>query len=296
VASNLAGDKRWVIDANRNVYVYSGSGTLLVTWTAGSLANNSTPQGIATNGADIWVVDSKSDKVFQYAGAASRLSGTQTAASSFSLNSGNANATDIVTDGQSFWVVDDTAKTDKVFKYSLTGSLSGSWTIDAANKAPAGIAIDPVNVSHIWIVDSGTDRVYQYSGAASRISGNQTAALSFALAAGNANPQGIADPPAAVSTTGAEEPRNSIGASLPELTFPIHLATDNVTTSHRRADAARQQAFALLTTRHHDVQAHDWKEVSLPSRPEEHVKVLHQTKGKAELLEAAPTRGAGLTL
>src|SRR4029079_6047378 len=58
-----------------------------------------------------------------------------------------------------------------------------------------GLTIDPANVSNIWIVDSGTDRVYQYTGAASRTFGSQSAAATFALAAGNTNPQGIADPP-----------------------------------------------------------------------------------------------------
>ena len=65
------------------------TGGLLGSWTAGSMANNATPEGIATNGTDIWIVDAKSDKVFRYAGAASRLSGSQNAASSFNLNSGN---------------------------------------------------------------------------------------------------------------------------------------------------------------------------------------------------------------
>ncbi|RIK72126.1 MAG: hypothetical protein DCC67_19700, partial [Planctomycetota bacterium] len=195
VAGTILGDKTWVVDANRNVYVYNAaSGSLLGSWTAGSLASNATLEGIATNGTDVWLVDSRSDRVYRYAGAASRLSGSQTATSNFNLASGNSNAKDIVTDGASLWVVDD-AKTDRVFKYSLAGSLAGSWTIDAANKTPTGITIDPSSVSHIWIVDSGTDRVYQYNGAASRTSGSQSAALSFALAAGNANPQGIADPP-----------------------------------------------------------------------------------------------------
>ncbi len=49
------------------------------------MANSATPEGIATDGTDVWIVDSKSDKVFRYAGAASRLSGSQNAASSFSL-------------------------------------------------------------------------------------------------------------------------------------------------------------------------------------------------------------------
>jgi hypothetical protein len=101
----------------------------------------------------------------------------------------------MVTDGTSFWVVDGTAH--MVFKYTLSGSLLGSWTIDAADAHPTGITINPNNVSDIWIVDNGTDKVYQYVGAAGRTSGSQNAGATFALAAGDTNPQGIADPPPA---------------------------------------------------------------------------------------------------
>jgi sugar lactone lactonase YvrE len=196
VASNAAGTKQWVVDANQNIYVYSPSGTLLGSWSAGGLSSNATLTGIATNGTDIWLVDSNADKVYKYTGAASRLSGSQSAASSFSLakgKNGNANPQDFVTDGTSLWVVDGTAL--KVFKYNLTGSLLGSWSIDAANKNPTGITINPNNVSDIWIVDNGTDKVYQYIGAATRTSGSQTAAATFALNSNDTNPQGIADPP-----------------------------------------------------------------------------------------------------
>jgi sugar lactone lactonase YvrE len=195
-ASNAAGDKVWVVDANKKVYVYNTSGGLLGSWTAGSLTGNAIVEGVATDGADIWIVDAKQDKVFRYTGAASRLSGSQNAASSFSLNSGNKDPKDIVTDGTSLWVV-NSSTTDKVFKYTLAGSLLGSWTIDAANSSPTGITLDPTNVAHLWIVDNGTDRVYQYDNAASRTSGSQSASTSFALAAGNTNPQGLADPPGA---------------------------------------------------------------------------------------------------
>ena len=88
-ASTIAGDKTWVVDANRKVYVYNTSGGLLGSWTAGTLATNATVEGIATNGTDVWIVDAKSDKVYKYTGAATRLSGSQNAASSFSLNSAN---------------------------------------------------------------------------------------------------------------------------------------------------------------------------------------------------------------
>lgn len=194
-ASTIAGDKVWVVDANRKVYVYNTSGGLLGSWTAGTLAASATPEGIATNGTDVWIVDAKSDKVFKYTGAASRLSGSQNAASSFNLNSGNTGPKDIVTDGQHLWVVNDST-IDKVFKYTVAGSLVGSWTISGGGGSPTGITMDPGNVNDIWVVDSGTDTVYQYAAAASRISGSQGAVATFALAAGNTNPQGLADPPA----------------------------------------------------------------------------------------------------
>jgi sugar lactone lactonase YvrE len=193
-ASTAAGDNVWVVDANRKVYVYDASGGVLGSWTAGTLTSNATVEGIATNGTDVWIVDARSDKVFKYSGAASRTLGSQNAASSFSLNSGNRSPKDLVTDGTYLWVVNDSS-TNKVFKYTVAGSLVGSWTINGANTTPTGITIDPANVSDIWIVDSGTDRVYQYTGAASRTSGSQVASSTFALAAGNSNPQGLADPP-----------------------------------------------------------------------------------------------------
>jgi hypothetical protein len=198
VATTAAGTTEWVVDANKNVYVYSTGGTLLGSWSASGLSSSAKLTGIATNGTDIWLVDSYTAKVYDFAGAASRLSGSQSAASfslSSSKKSNNTNPQDIVTDGTSFWVVDGTAL--KVFKYSLSGTLLGSWAIDTANKNPTGITINPNNVSDIWIVDNGTNKVYQYTAAASRTTGSQSAAASFALAANNTNPQGIADPPTA---------------------------------------------------------------------------------------------------
>ena len=174
VATTAAGTTVWVADANGTVYVYSPGGGLLGSWTAGGLPSEAQVEGIATNGTDIWLLDNKQDKVFKYTGAANRLSGSQSATSSFALNSGNSNGKGIVTDGTSFWVVND-AGTDKVYKYSLAGSLLGSWTIDAANSSPTGLTINPANVSDIWIVDNGTDKVYQYTAAAGRTAGQPDA-------------------------------------------------------------------------------------------------------------------------
>ena len=196
VASSAAGNTVWTVDSNRNVYVYSTSGVRLGAWVAGGLVTGSQIEGITTNGTDIWLVDAKADKVYRYAGAATRLSGTQNPTSSFVLNSGNKNSKDLVTDGTSIWVVNDST-TDKVFKYRISDSkLLGSWTITTASTStPTGMTIDPTDVRHIWIVDNGTDRVYQYTDAAILISGSKSASAVFALAADNTNPQGIADPP-----------------------------------------------------------------------------------------------------
>ena len=221
-ASTAAGNKVWVVDANRKVFVYNAHGTLLGSWTPGSLNSSSIVEGITVHGNDVWIVDNKSDKVFKYAGAANRLTGSHPAsADPIPLAVDNKNPKDIVTDGTYIWVVDDGTSTDKVFRYDLNGSNFKSWTIDTANKLPTGLTIDPTGSSQsIWIVDSGTDKVYEYTNARSRTSGGQLAAANpFALAAGNTNPQGIADPPppamiasnALVST--AEKPRNKTSTS-----------------------------------------------------------------------------------
>ena len=201
-ASTATGTTVWVADANKKVYVYNTSGGLLGSWTAGSLAANATVEGIATNGNDVWIVDAKNDKVFRYTNAASLRSGSQNAATSFSLNSGNAGPKDIVTDGTYLWVVNDSTA-DSVFKYTLSGSLIGSWTINGAGSSPTGITLDPTNVGNMWVVDSGTKRVYQFDNAAGVTSGSLSPSTSFALAAGNTNPQGIADPPP--PTSGASQ-------------------------------------------------------------------------------------------
>jgi hypothetical protein len=84
---------------------------------------------------------------------------------------------------------------------------------------PTGITINPANVSDIWIVDNGTNKVYQYIGAAGRTSGSQNAGATFALNPYDTNPQGIADPPPAgaliaqtpVVVAQATEPGNTEG-------------------------------------------------------------------------------------
>ena len=73
-------------------------------------------------------------------------------------------------------------------------------------------------MSNIWIVDNVALKVFQYNGAATRTSGSQTAAATFALAAGNTNPQDIADPPVGLSQL------TPSGAGAPSVvTIPVPL-------------------------------------------------------------------------
>ena len=76
-----------------------------------------------------------------------------------------------MTDGTSLWVVNDST-TDMVFKYTLSGTLLGSWTISGGGGSPTGITLDPSIASQdLWIVDSSTDKVYQYTNGRSVTSG-----------------------------------------------------------------------------------------------------------------------------
>ncbi|MDZ4780206.1 MAG: hypothetical protein SGJ19_08140 [Planctomycetia bacterium] len=235
-ASNVAGDKVWVVDANKKVYVYNIAGGLLGSWTANGL---SSPTGITTNGTDVWIVDSSTDKVYKYTSAASRLSGSQSAASNFNLNNQNGNATDLVTNGTNIWTV-NSAATDKVFRYSMTGTLQGSWTIDSRNTSPTGITLDPASPSTLWIVDNATDQVFAYAGATSRTSGSQAAAIAVNLGQGNSDPQGIADPPALADEVILELSRESVLTRNAEMTEPA--ARPNIGASRLAAD----QVFSTL--------------------------------------------------
>src|SRR5262249_54276116 len=156
------------------------SGTLLGSWKA---SDSTQPQDITTDGTDIWLVDDSKDKVYRYAGAASRRSGSQSSSSSFALDSDNKDSTGIVTDGSTIWVTDQHSKTNQVFVYDLTGRKLGAWQLDAANGTPSGITLNPNGGSDLWVVDRAAAKVFRYVGATTRRSGSQSAADSFALVA-----------------------------------------------------------------------------------------------------------------
>ncbi|MCA9010427.1 MAG: tandem-95 repeat protein [Planctomycetaceae bacterium] len=189
IAVNNDGSLRWVVDGKGEVFVYNNRNILLGSFEIGGVDK---AQGITINGSDLLIVDSSNDRVYIFAGAADRRSGKANPSSSFALNRANRNATDLVTDGNHIWIVNDTSASDKVFRYSMTGQLEGSWTIDPANTKPTGITLAPGTSGDIWIVDSLTNLAYGYIGAAELTSGSATAASQFALNSLDGNAQGIA--------------------------------------------------------------------------------------------------------
>ncbi|MEQ1824524.1 MAG: LamG-like jellyroll fold domain-containing protein [Pirellula sp.] len=217
IATTASREKIWVIDANKKVYVYRASDNVLLgSWTASGLQQ---PEGITTNGTDIWILDGKLGRVFKYAGAASTTSGTSKSTSNFSLPTTDrlaGPAKDLVTDGNSIWVVRqfDSSKPwsdPTVLKYTLSGQLIASWWLGDNYNYPTGITLDPANPDHLWIVDNVTRRVYQYNHATYQGDGGRYADSFFDLHVGNTNPQGIADPPppsASLNTAPGSDVRN----------------------------------------------------------------------------------------
>ena len=201
ITGDTAGTMLWVLDRSKSVFVASASGVSAGAWTATDLSTS--PEGIAKDGNDLWMVDSASKLVYWYKGAALNTSGTDTAEKTVAL------ATAVVpkgltTDGTTLWVVSDSSA-NTVFRYTIvkdglgnvTGlTAAGSWTLDSRNTTPTGITLDPTGASQsLWVVDSGTDTVYEYASALARTSGSNVAAVNtFKLTAANTLPQDIFDP------------------------------------------------------------------------------------------------------
>jgi hypothetical protein len=188
VTANADGTRLWVADTKGIIYIYDDQQKLLGKWQANGIEHVA---GITTDGTDIWLVDWKTDAIYRFAGGCSRLTGKANATSTIRLNSANKNPTDLVTDGQHFWVLNDTSTVDKVFRYSMSGVLEGSWTIDRANSNPTGLTINPEDPNQFWILDGKSRKVYSYLGGAARTSGSQAASSSISLTAANRAAEGI---------------------------------------------------------------------------------------------------------
>ncbi len=196
ITTNVSGSNVWIANTNGRIYNYTSAGAHVANWSSKIKGL----QGVTTNGTHLWTVSDATDRVYYYPNGTTYANDSSVSpASSFPLNWYNNNPTDLTTDGTFIWVVNEGnvsgGSGDMVFKYTMSGSYLGRWQLDPANARPTGITIDPAGGNKIWIVDNATDRIYEYSGATGCVSGGIIASKSYALAPGNTNPQGIADPP-----------------------------------------------------------------------------------------------------
>lgn len=229
--ANAEGTRIWVLDFDMLVFVFDTDGGLIGSWSVEKGgAPISSPNGIATDGTDMWIVDAWGAQVKRYAGAAARESGSQGPVSSFKIDK---HGTGITTDGSTIWIVN--SGTDRVYAYSVAGEPLYDWLLHSANVTAEGITIDPTGASDsVWVVDRGTDSVYEYNRNTGAFLG------SFALAAGNSRPFGIADPPPPLGradvetvTTQKHVSRRAPNANVPDLMAPTvprgtrHLPVDS---------------------------------------------------------------------
>ena len=186
--SDAAGSAVWTIHDGGVITVTTPAGVQDGRWTATDVV---APAGIATDGTDIWIASATG--IHFYDNAASRTTGSITADSVLSLDAANTDPTGLATDGDVLWVTDDTA--DAVFVYDTSGTALGSWTLDAANTDAVGITNEPGGGDSLWVVDAADNAVYQYAAATAIRTGDLSTTTTFALAATNTAPTGIADPP-----------------------------------------------------------------------------------------------------
>ncbi|MBX9627665.1 MAG: hypothetical protein K2X82_27950, partial [Gemmataceae bacterium] len=193
IASNPAGDTLWTVDGTTGVVTVVGSnGTPVGNWTATDVAG---AVGVTVDAGTLWLVDRPAGRVRRYDGGALRTSGDAAESGGFALHPDNAAPGDLVTDGGAVWVTDEARA--EVFVYDLAGALLGRWTLDGDNAAPSGITLDPSGGTDLWVVDRAKAAVFHYRGGREWRAGPHGAAGTFALAAGNAAPEAIADPPVA---------------------------------------------------------------------------------------------------
>lgn len=246
IATTAAGQRLWVIDTNQNVYVYTSAGVLEGSWRAAGLPWNALPEGIATDGTNIWIVDNRSDRVYYYPAAASRLSGTQSPRTNFALAIGNNQPRDIVYGFQNglgyLWTVNDDLRQDRVFRYTLNAQgvsvSSTSWLLLGGVVMPTGITVDPSNASmDIWVVDDAGDFVATYKSGRTLVAPAPSAFT--ALDSGNFSPQGIADPPATWSGDAPTVDHSTAEPSVAEHSIgPAHSQRPKQATQSVPADTA----------------------------------------------------------
>ena len=150
-------------------------------------AGNTSPWGLWSDGATMWVADYAGGKLYAY----KMSDDSRDATKDFStlVAAGNANPAGIWANDATLWVADDIDK--KLYAYNRSDMSRDAAkdfdTLDAAgNDNPAGIWSDGVTM---WVADSTDDKLYAYQ--MSDRSRDTAKDFNTLNAAGNTNPAGI---------------------------------------------------------------------------------------------------------
>jgi predicted ribosomally synthesized peptide with SipW-like signal peptide len=193
---SVVGTDIYVLDSGGDyVYHYTCSGDfegvskrLLPTQPSGTVTN-----GLAIDGDDLWLVSSPPHKIYRYSlSAAFPGGGNLNADQEINLNISNPGATGLAIDTSYLYVVN--INDLKVYVYPRSG---GSAVASKVLKGVGGSSLDEprgatVDGDFIWVVDCGTDKVYQYDkDALFTGSGTINAIDEFSLDSANGDASGI---------------------------------------------------------------------------------------------------------
>ena len=180
---------------------------LLTDWPLATANGN--PNGISSDGTNIYVVDNTDNRVYVYSTSGAAIT-------NWALAAANGDAEGISSDGTNIYVAD--VIDNRVYVYSTSGAAITNWALAAANGDPFGISSDGTN---IYVVDIN-HRVYVYSTSGAAIT-------NWALAAANGDPYGIASDGTNIYVVDSIDDRvyvySTSGAALPN--WPLATANGN---------------------------------------------------------------------
>lgn len=198
----------YVVDhPDHMVYQYTCSGDLvdvskdLLKLDGPSSIGNS--EGLAIYGEEMWVVSGNDKNIYYYPlGAAFPGPGTLNAAREIGLDKANKGAEALAIDSSYLYVLDYSTSTPKETRFYQYRRSDGVLTAvskvllektPSNNKlqSPAGAMFDGVGGTWLWVVDSGTNKMYQYNIADLFGSGTINATSEFALDTNNTDASGV---------------------------------------------------------------------------------------------------------
>ena len=197
------GDYVYVIDhADKQVYKYTCSGTLvdvskkLLKSGPSSIGNI---DGLAIDGTEMWVLSGNDTNIYQYTlSVAFPDDGSSLPATiEIGLDEDNKGAAGLAIDSSYLYVVDYSTSTPKETRFYQYRRSDGALTAvskvlnDMASnplQSPAGAMFDGTS---LWVVDSGTNMMYEYDIADLFGSGTINATSEFALDSANTDASGV---------------------------------------------------------------------------------------------------------